>query len=244
MKILVVTAHPDDLENGMGGTLTLLAREGHKIASIIATLPMNELGLSGGVRRMESIASHALLNMAPPLFLEQPDGKLEDSATTRSAVKIAIETEKPDVIFTLWPADVHPDHRAIASLTLGAALQRGVNTELFCFEVCASGRASTSFRPQTLGFFPTHYVDTTDVQEEKYALMNCHKTQDPDGMWLGMQNVHSNRGVESGHDFAEGFLRLTRHGELHPELTRLFAPTRHSLPRGIGVDFEKSAIGL
>lgn len=241
MNILVVTAHTDDLENGMGGTIMRLYEEGHSITSVIMTLP-HQFDQKQ-VRMKESCASHALFD-TEPIFIDQPDGKLEVTASLRNRMKEIYTSVAPDVVFTLWPVDVHPDHRAAANLAMGPALERGVNTELFFFEVCSSGRASEAFRPQTLGFFPTHYVDTTDVQEQKKKLMFFQASQDPEGMWTGMRNVHRNRGRECSCAYAEAFVRATRVGESPDEFDGLFVPTEYILPRGIGVDFEPSSIGL
>lgn len=247
-KVLVVTAHPDDLENGIGGTLTLLSKAGFSITSVVATLPSDHV--QGEMRLSESMKSHALIR-AEPIFWDQPDGALEVNARLRRWMQSVYDNYQPDLVLTLWPADVHPDHRAIADLAMGPALQRGVNTELLCFEVCSSGRNSAEFRPQSIGFVPTHYVDTTAVQEEKRALMNCHQSQDPEGMWSGMRNVHANRARDARSllsiksVFAEGFVRLTRCGDLSRDLNQIFLRSSvEDSRRGIGVDFKSETIGI
>ncbi len=243
-RVLVVTAHPDDLENGIGGTLTRLNFRGYSIYSVVATLPVDPAQRE--IRRMECKNSHALLGVQPS-FWDEPDGALEVDARRRALMRDVYDIVKPDLVLTLWPADVHPDHRAIADIAMGPALQRGVNIELLCFEVCSSGRGTAEFRPQSLGFFPTHYVDTTNVQAEKYALMKCHESQDPDGMWAGMRNIHGNRAREVGNltSYTEGFVRVTRCGEMSQELSEIFQKSPSRLrPRGIGVDFKPETIGI
>lgn len=247
--VLVVTAHPDDLENGIGGTLTLLARTGCRICSVVATLPQH---LDDRLkRRWESRAAHYNLG-TEPIFWEEPDGALEVTARLRKQMAEVYSMCKPDLVLTLWPADVHPDHRAIADIAMGPSLQRGMNTEILCFEVCSSGRDTEEFRPQSLGFFPTHYVDTSAVQVEKRKLMLCHQSQDPEGMWRGMRNVHANRAHEAAKGsaplpnltHAEGFVRLTRCGKMDPALSAIFKESPFEMPRGIGVDFKPKTIGI
>jgi N-acetylglucosamine malate deacetylase 1 len=246
-RVLVVTAHPDDLENGIGGTLTRLVQAGYAIYSVVATLPTDPV--QKGIRRQESIRAHAILHSdhAHFIFWDEPDGALEVNSRTRALMQDVYDVVEPDLVLTLWPADVHPDHRAVADLAMGPALARGVNTEPLCFEVCSSGRGTAEFRPQSIGFFPTHYVHTTPVQKEKYALMECHESQDPNGMWAGMRNVHANRAHEVGGltSYAEGFVRLTRCGEMSQELGAIFQKSPSKLrPRGIGVDFKPETIGI
>jgi LmbE family N-acetylglucosaminyl deacetylase len=141
--------------------------------------------------------------------------------------------------------DVHPDHRSISALALGPAMQRGVNIEYFTMELCSSGRHTDGDRPQSLGFFPTHYVDTSEVQDQVAEFTRCHASQDPEAMILGMARMHHNRAVESGIGTkAEAFVRLTRVGELDPELQKIFQPSLLFLPRPIGIDFDPKNIGL
>ncbi len=241
MRILILTAHTDDLENGMGGTIMRLANAGHEICSIVLTLPVDPA--MKHTRILESRRSHKEFGVIP-LFFDYPDGKLESTMENRLRVSDMCDTLKPEAIFSLSPTDVHPDHRATADMSMNWALQRGRNTELFFFETCASGRHSPDFRPQALAFYPTHYVDTTSVQDQKKVLMDYQASQDPVGMWRGMRNVHENRGREANCPYAEAFVRATRVGDIHPELQEIFIPTPFCLPRGIGVDFLPNSIGL
>jgi hypothetical protein len=62
-----------------------------------------------------------------------------------AALQKILEAEAPDAVFTPWPIDNHPDHRAIANLT---------------YEVSDGG--------DTMQFgVPTHYVDITAVAATK-----------------------------------------------------------------------------
>ena len=241
-RVLVVTAHPGDLENCIGGTLTHLIRAGYSVVSLVATLPKD--ANQKLLRRSESNNAHALLG-ARPFFWDEHDGALEANAYLRKMMQLVYDNLEPDIVLAPWSADMHPDHRAVADLALGPALRQGVNIELLCFEACSSVRGSTEFQPQSLGFRPTHYVDTTYVQEEKYHLTQCHQSQDADGMWLATRNMHGRRSIEAGGlGYMEGFVRLTRCGVMAPELSAIFQQSPISLPRGIGVHFKPETIGI
>lgn len=262
MNILIATAHPDDLENGMGGTLAKLAHAGHKISVVIATCE------DGSERHREARAALDLIKVNDLEAWGEPDGKLEVTAALAARMREVYARVQPDAVFTLWPADVHPDHRNIASLAMGPALQKGVNTELFCFEVCSSGRAAQTIRPQSLGFHPTHYHQLSRrIVTTKRKMMACHKTQDPKGMWLGVRSMLKmrSRELESAYahcfagfpddgldvsdaperdGMAEAFVRLTRIGEPHSQLVKVLRLSPFSLPRGIGPEFSPEAIGI
>lgn len=248
-KILFVTAHADDWEGHAGGLAIKLHAAGHHLVSIVTTA--GQRGQFYGdrpavaVRTEESINAHRLLGLTP-IFLARYEQALDVTAATREEFVKLVQGIKPDMVVTHWPLDVNPDHRATALLAMEQALQKGVNIELLFFEACSSGRSSTAIRPQTLAFFPTHYLDVSDplVMAKKKAMVYCHLSQDPEGMWLGQLKLQPNRGDEAGVQQAEAYIRATRWGPLDPELAPLFLPTPFNLPRPIGVDFTPEAIGL
>ncbi|TSC69617.1 MAG: hypothetical protein G01um101470_1029, partial [Parcubacteria group bacterium Gr01-1014_70] len=144
MKVLVTTAHPDDMETAIGGLVYKLCHAGHEVHTIVATSGRKNKELNGrpmiDVREEESRRAHAsvgavphfLQTMYPELDLET--GSLSDTSQMREFVSHLVNNVyKPDVVFTFWPVDVHPDHRAIACLTMNACLQKGMNREIFCF---------------------------------------------------------------------------------------------------------------
>jgi LmbE family N-acetylglucosaminyl deacetylase len=234
VKVIVFSAHGDDIETGMGGLALKLVEAGHDLVSVITTPTgsqiYKDLGASIEVRPHEIRNSHRVLEIAPTLlpFIEQ---HLTVSLDTREGFMDLIANYRPDAVFTHWGMDVNPDHRATSMLAIGACLQRGMNLELFCFEVFEGVG-----EPQALGFYPTHYVDVDDVESIKKELVFCHQSQNPEEFWKGQEEVHRNRGMECGATSAEAFVRLTRYGEMLGELSEFFIPTPFRLPRGTGVD--------
>jgi LmbE family N-acetylglucosaminyl deacetylase len=49
---------------------------------------------------------------AKPLFAGQADGRTEVSPARYAAFRRLVAGERPDVLFTRWPVDSHPHHRA------------------------------------------------------------------------------------------------------------------------------------
>jgi len=237
MRILVVVAHPDDETNGMGGTIARLSKAGHEVQLVVTTTQNR----NGDQRKSEIRAAARIVGINEPKFLDEPDLGL--NVTVEVGEKLgALLDIKPDVVFTLWGIDVHPDHRNTFSLTVDRYLKKGANTELFCMELCSSGRSSPLVRPQSLAFIPTHYVDVTGVIGAKKAMQECHVSQDPCGMWLGVESMLRNRGAEFGVAFAEAFVRLTRSGEPPQALAEILRPSPWALPRSIGPEFLAEAV--
>lgn len=249
VKILIVTAHADDLEGGMGGLVVQLVEAGHDIISVVTTA--GKRGQAYGdqpalhVRMTECIEACRRLGIIP-LCLARYEEEYGITPETQAEFDALVHVMKPDVVFTHWPVDVHVDHRVCSALAMSSILKKGVNTEIFFHEQFSSGRYSTAYRPQSVAFCPTHYVDISnpDVLEAKRQLLFCHQSQDPEGMWRGKIDWHRIRGAEVGVTQAEVYIRATRWGELSPELAKFFIPTPFKLPRSIGVDFTAEAIGL
>lgn len=244
LKILIVSAHEDDLETGMGGTALRLKQAGHRLESFVTTrAPKDKIYEPEGrsireVRMDESYKSHELLGITP-LFLDFEEGNPRMDKATREIFGEKVRSLEPDVVFVHWPVDVNPDHRQVAALTIEAFMQKGMNTEVFCYEVF-----SEVGRPQSLGFYPTHYVDITDVLETKKEMVYCMKSQGADALWAGNIEMQTNRGKEVGLFPTEAFVRITRYGDLHPELTKIFQSTRFELPMSMGIDVDPAKIGL
>ncbi len=243
-KVLIVSAHPGDVESGMGGLLTLLVRAGHEVLSLITTLPDDP---TQSDRRMEeSTRSHRLVDgIDVSFFMNKSDGGPKAADSKREMLTRTFQSFDPDVVFTHWPVDVHPDHRAAADMVFDHCLQLGVNTELLCFETCTIGRSSDAVRPQTLGFYPTHYVNLPPLLvEDKQKLVACHESLDTVGIWNGCKITQLNRGLETQYGNAEAFVRLTRCGDLDPELRKLITSTKLQLTRGIGPSFIPASIDI
>ena len=109
---------------------------------------------------------------------------------------------KPDIVFTQWPIDNHPDHRAIASLTYEAWKRLSGQAALYYYEV--------SNGEDTLMFTPSDYVDITDVEPVKRQACYAHASQNPDHFYGLQSEIARFRGIEAGYAQAEAFVRHVR----------------------------------
>lgn len=249
MKVLTVTAHADDFETHMGGLMIRLLDAGHYVESIVTTA--GQRGQRYGdrsaydVRREESMRAHTMLGINP-LLLSHFEQEFSATPENRQWFKALIEWIHPDVVFAHTAHDVNPDHRTTAILVMEACWLFGVNVEIFAFEPSSSGRSPGTTRPQAIGFTPTHYcnVSSERVRARKRALVECHQSQNPDAMWSGQMRVELNRGAQCGVVYAEAYMRLTRYGEVPPELLEFLMPTPYDLPPGTGAEVTPEAIGL
>jgi N-acetylglucosamine malate deacetylase 1 len=206
LKVVVVGAHVDDPQSGCGGTIARYADLGHEVialsltrgdsASIAASLRMAPEELAA--KRYAEAQRSCLILRCQLVALHFVN---RDIAITSARYKEFGDTlldHKPDVVFTHWPIDTHPDHRAASLFTYDAWLRAGKKFPLYFYEV-ETGQ-------QTQDFWPTHHVDITEVAERKKAASYAN-TLTVDGWWPLHDQMQRSRGSEKGCKFAEAFNR-------------------------------------
>lgn len=203
LNVVVAGGHPGDPEYGCGGTVARYSEAGHAVTLLY--LNRGEGGITGKtpsqaaeIRSAEAAKACGLLH-ATPLFAGQIDGQaVVDKAHYDSFSRI-IEASKPDVLFTHWPIDGHPDHRAISMMCYEAWLRMGKSFAFYYYEV--------SDGEDTLMFPPVDYVDISGVAELKRQACYSHASQSPSHFYALQEQVSRFRGVESGVAQAEAFVR-------------------------------------
>jgi N-acetylglucosamine malate deacetylase 1 len=203
LKLMVAGGHPGDPEYGCGGTVARYTDVGHE--AVLLYLNDGEPVNPGkppkgpkGFRIAEAKKACEILK-ARPVFAGQTDGAAVVDNEHYAAFRKIIEDERPDVLLTQWPVDNHPDHRAISMLAYDAWLRLGKKFAFYYYEV--------SDGEDTLMFSPTDYVDITGVEERKRAACYAHASQSPDKFYDLQRRVAVFRGLESGHQQAEAYIR-------------------------------------
>ena len=137
LRLLAVTAHPDDESLGMGGTLAKYAAEGIDVAILAAT--RGERGRYrdgkdhpgptelGRIRESELRAAAAELGVREVSFLDYLDAELDSVAPREAIDRIAshLRRLRPQVVLTFGPEGGygHPDHIAISQFTTAAVVR-------------------------------------------------------------------------------------------------------------------------
>jgi LmbE family N-acetylglucosaminyl deacetylase len=203
LKVVVAGGHPDDPESGCGGTIARYVAAGHDVTALYLT--RGEAGIAGKshdeaarIRTAESERACAILG-ATPRFAGQVDGDTRVDAAAYAAMRELLASERPDVIFTHWPIDTHPDHRAVSLLVYDAWMRMGRTAALGWFEVLTG--------EQTEVFAPTDYVDITSVAVRKRDACFAHASQKPDEWYPVHERMGRFRGMQHGCEAAEAFVR-------------------------------------
>lgn len=195
-KIVITGGHPGDPEYGCGGTIARLTSMGHEVVLLYLNNGAWQQ-ISAETRIAEAKKACELLK-ARPLYANQTNGHAIVDNQHYSAFQKIIETERPDAVFTHWPIDNHPDHRAIANLTYEAWKQLKRRFALYYYEV-SDGDDTTQFPA------PTHYVDITAVAATKKSACYAHASQNPDYFYNVQDAVATFRGLQAGSKRAEAY---------------------------------------
>jgi len=205
LRIVCVGAHPGDPEFGCGGTMAKYSHAGHSVTFIYLTRgeagdPSKSYSESAAIRTGEAETACKLLN-AKAVFANQIDGNTILNKEKNDEMSRLISAENPDLVFTQWPMDSHPDHQVTGMLALTAWMRVARQFQLYFYEVNTGS--------ETMAFTPTDYVDITDVRDLKIAAMYAHKSQDPDGTYKSyFKPLEEFRGLESGVKAAEAFIHF------------------------------------
>jgi LmbE family N-acetylglucosaminyl deacetylase len=205
LHIICVGAHPGDPEFGCGGAMAKYALAGHSVTFLYLTRgeagdPSKTYAESAALRTGEAETACKLLNVKA-VFAGQVDGNTELNKQKNEEMATLILSENPDLVFTQWPIDSHPDHQVTGMLTLTTWIKSGRKFQLYFYEVNTGS--------ETMGFTPTDYVDITDVRALKKSAMFAHKTQYPEAIYKDyFKPLEEFRGLEAGVTAAEGFIHF------------------------------------
>lgn len=175
VDVLVIGAHPDDAEIGMGGTLVKLHRLGYSIGVI--DLTRGELGSKGTAERRaeEAAAAAAVYGARFRANLNLGDNRIDDSPALGRKLAELIRRARPRLVFTHHGDDRHPDHREAHALVRRAVFQAGLrNLDL---GVPYHLVDALIFFPVNEWVEPSFVVDITDTFEGKLEAMRAFASQ-------------------------------------------------------------------
>jgi LmbE family N-acetylglucosaminyl deacetylase len=226
-RIMVISAHPDDVDFGCAGTMAKWAREGAEIAYTICTsgekgtddptIPNHALALT---REKEQRAAAKVVGAQEVIYLRKPDGELQYSLEFRGELVRVIRKFRPDIVFTHDPANrsfdnqymFHSDHRVVGELAFDAVYPAALNRNYY------PGHLAEGLLPHSVSemyFFATAKPDTwMDIEstiDAKIKALRCHVSQikDPKMMEEIVRTMFRTWGREKGVLYAERFRRLS-----------------------------------
>lgn len=206
-RVLVVTAHPDDVDFGAAGSVASWTKAGVEVAYCVCTS-----GDAGGfddtprermrvLREEEQRAAAAAAGVSDVTFLGFPDGRLTASVELRRDITREIRRCRPDRVVTqspeiYWQQIIasHPDHRAAGEATLAAIYPDSRNPYAHPELLEDEGLEAWTVPQLWLMAAPleriNHYVDVTDTFDAKVAALRAHRSQT--GHMTGLEDMLRN----------------------------------------------------
>jgi LmbE family N-acetylglucosaminyl deacetylase len=192
-RILVIAAHPDDVDFGAAGTIARWTDAGIEVTYCVVTD-----GNAGGsdpavsrsdmatLRRAEQTAAAKQVGVHDVRFLGYPDGQVEATLGLRRDLARVIRQVRPDRVVSQSPernyarvGTSHPDHRAVGSASLDAVYPDARNPFAFPELLADEGLQAWTAREVWIagGPTPNHYVDVTQTFPRKIAALRAHESQ-------------------------------------------------------------------
>ncbi|NJN68759.1 MAG: PIG-L family deacetylase [Chloroflexaceae bacterium] len=220
-RVLLIVAHPDDIEFGVAGSVARWTAEGAQVSYCIVTdgssgsnKPDTNLTELIQQRQREQRAAAEKVGVHEVRFLGYPDGVLQPTLELRRTLTRIIRELRPERVVCQDPTTVlvadryinHPDHRAAGEAALYAAFPSAETRPIFP-ELLAEGYEPHHVNEVylTLSLQPTTYVDISDVIEQKIEALLCHASQVGEDAAHWVREWNAEIGKEAGCAFAEGF---------------------------------------
>ena len=194
-RVLMITAHPDDVDFGAAGTVARWTAAGVDVAYCVVTdgdaggfdeaVPRGEIP---AIRRAEQRAAAAVVGVTDVTFLGHPDGRLVSSIDLRRDLSRVIRRVRPQRVVCQSPQRMytrifasHPDHLAAGEAALCAVYPDARNPFAHP-ELLAEGHEPWTVDQVWLMAHetPNRWVDVTSTLDAKVAALRCHISQLPD----------------------------------------------------------------
>jgi LmbE family N-acetylglucosaminyl deacetylase len=198
-RILVVTAHPDDVDFGVAGSVAVWTDRGFEVSYCIVTdgdaggfdpdVPRSEIA---GIRRAEQTAAAEQVGVTDVTFLGHPDGRLYPTIELRRDISRVIRRVRPQRVVSQSPERKfnrmyasHPDHLAAGEATLCAVYPDARNPFAHP-ELLEEGYEAWTVSEVFLMSSESGdtFTDITSSIDRKIKALLCHVSQmtNPDGM--------------------------------------------------------------
>lgn len=178
-RLLVLAPHPDDEVIGCGGLIAIHAEEKRDVRIGIvtdgteATSATPDRAAYRDRREAEAITALGRIGVSPEqiTFLRFPDRRVAESQVEIGArLRELLRSDRPDLIALPSPAEVHPDHVALARTFCELIARDPDLAAELGFARIAFYEVSHPIRPNTI-------VDISGVAERKYAAIADHVSQ-------------------------------------------------------------------
>ena len=215
MRVLTISAHPDDETLGCGGTLLKHAAQGDELHWLIATVCHEPQWSAELIARkaceVERVAE--AYGMKKFYKLGFPNARLDTVAVSDLMAPIAdvIADVRPELVYLLHGGDIHTDHYMLFTASMSVLKpfymkKRGIR-RVVCYETLSSTDAAPPRWDRA--FVPSIYCDITPHIDRKIQIMELYESEiHADPMPRGASAIRALarfRGTTISTEYAEAF---------------------------------------
>src|SRR5690348_6469757 len=216
-RVLVIVAHPDDIESWCGGVVGLFTALGRQVAYVLCTSgdkgtsdPTQTPRQVAARREAEQLEAAHILGVEQVTFLHWPDSEVEPTLALRRELVRQTRKHRPDLVIThdpVPPYRLHPDHRAVGRATLDALFPCARDPLTFAEQIRDEG-LQAHIVPEVWLFateVPDIWVDIVETLLRKIAARLAHVSQhtDPQELERNWKKRAHDTGVMVGLSAAE-----------------------------------------
>jgi len=186
-RVVVIAAHPDDPEFGCAATIAKWAASGREITYLLLTSGDKGChdrdvrpGQIAGRREEEQRAAAAVLGVSDVVYLNYPDGLLENTLELRRRLSLFIRERQPQIMLAIDPFrryQLHPDHRAAGQAALDALWAA---REWYLFPEQLLGDREPWRISEAYLFWaetPDYWEDVSEFVDKRIEALRCHASQ-------------------------------------------------------------------
>ncbi len=223
-RVLVIVAHPDDIEFGVAGSVANWTDAGAEVTYCIITdggagsnEPGADLAALVETRRQEQIAAAEIVGVKDVRFLGYKDGVLQPTLELRKDLTRLIREIRPQRVVIMDPTTIlvqgegfdyinHPDHRAAGEAALYAVFPSAGTRPIF-MDLLEAGYEPHNVDElyMTIAGKANLAVDVTDQFERKIKSLLMHKSQLGEDVRQMIEMWDMETGKEVGVKYAESF---------------------------------------
>jgi len=156
-NVLVVSAHPDDLEISAGGTVSKLTRKGVNVDNLIMVHDVPHK------KYVEASSKWLGFN---PIFLDFETSRPRESQHVIAHIELMLDIPSYDLIITQWREDWHQDHRM--THYVANSLRRKGTCDVWYMDAWPYNQKYEQFRNSV-------YVDITEDERRKRQAIREYK---------------------------------------------------------------------
>ena len=202
MRILVISAHADDAELGVGGTIAKHTAKGDHVGMLLITHSAYKDYNGKQIRsretaQSESDAAVSILGIAQVDCLNYETKEVFYDVRLIEDINKYVDAFQPDVIYTHWDGDANQDHSAIAQATV-------IGARHFSNILMYRSNWHQTLKP----FVENFYVDISEHIDTKMAAIAQHKSEvtKRGRIWQDYFKSKSRTiGIEMGVEYGEAF---------------------------------------